>query len=201
MTNPDRIIFDETVQRSDVESVLQTNGYQLVEEQDASDQQPWTQAWLRDEDEIMHVEDAIFGFRYLAAQGERAKDVLQAAVAGLKVVTLGDALKCLVDADDIASTVSGLGLVAACAPPAFDPRVFAAVGSCFSHTDRTVRFAAIAAAMYANWAEFARPLEELARLDSDFEIAQQARLAASYVVAEDVVSDEKSQSERERESQ
>ncbi len=145
------LVFDEAVQRSDVESALRAKGYQLMEESEASDEDPWIQVWRRDEVDITQcAEDAVFGFRYVATPGDAAKDVLQTAVAGLPTMTLDDALQHLTAAPDVSGMCRSLGVVAACARPP-STRVFVAIGSCLPHANRTILLAAIIAAIRTGW--------------------------------------------------
>lgn len=177
--NSARIVFGPLVERAEVEQALRANGWSLTDTHEGDG--AWIQHWRRGDDQLAHVEDELFGIRSITTSGDAADAVLRAASTGLDPVSLDVALEMLDVADDDGVIVLCLGLVASCAPPEFEPRAFTALGHRMVHPSETVRLATIAAIMYTHWPEFTRPLEELARLDPNPAIVDQALAAVAYL--------------------
>lgn len=130
-----------------------------------------------DEKSAVHVvDDFVAGFPYLALRGPLAEPTARLLPKKVPIYSDAELLAWVEGADTPESLADGIRRLGVAAPPAHEPRIFAAFERAFTHADPRARVAAVQACAYPSWPEFKPVLERLVRDDPDATVRAEATL-------------------------
>ena len=174
--------------REDARSLAWESDWILHEICYPSDEIPWSRLWLTQDKQtsIQYVEEYLTDINYFIIEGKDREEILKYICDSLDVVDLDEIKRilqnesyCEENSQEYLDAVYNLGLIAT--PGKFDREL--------SHEFPEVRYAGIMAINFANWREFAEPLERIKNTDSHpdvRELAEQSLYAFSQVNWEEI---------------
>lgn len=177
-----RIVLQDTVCESDVDSAAWDNDWSLIRTVKADENTPHQVIWesISENVKIHYIEDFYIGLPYCVVRGDEVELVVEDIHATLPTYTENDVFNMLEnfqdDQDNLIKAIYCLGLVA---PTQFDLKFFALFNDLLLHSNPMIRSAVITAIGYVGWKAFKSLLESFKQSDSDAEVRKDAEVMLS----------------------